>query len=459
MHGGNIAGDHACGGDLAGGLEAFLRRCSGELTTFRRDLHAHPELGYHEHRTTRKVAARLASAGLRPATLPKGTGLLADVGPGPGGAGGDGGGNGDGPHGPVVALRADLDALPVADEKDVPYRSTVANLCHACGHDVHTTILLGTGLFLNELAMRGALPGRVRLVFQPAEEVPGGALDVLAAGGIASVDRIFALHCDPRLDVGRVGVRTGAITAACDKIAVRVTGPGGHTARPHLTADLVYALGKIVTELPAALSRRVDPRSSLSLVWGRVSAGTAANAIPDEGIAEGTVRCLDDEAWHAAPDLLKALVDSVASAYGVCAELSYERNVPPTVNEAASVRMVTEATEQVLGADAIIPAPQSLGGEDFAWFLESIPGALARLGTRGPETAGDLDIHRGTFDIDERAIGIGVKVMAATALAALQGEDENATARRPAATGAAGDAGAPMDPGAAAQPVPGVTVA
>jgi amidohydrolase len=459
MHGGDIARDHACGGDLAGGLEAFLRRYSGELTTFRRDLHAHPELGYHEHRTTRNVAARLASAGLRPATLPKGTGLLADVGPGPGGAGGKGGGNGDGPDGPVVALRADLDALPVADEKDVPYRSTVANLCHACGHDVHTTILLGTGLFLNELAMRGALPGRVRLVFQPAEEVPGGALDVLAAGGIASVDRIFALHCDPRLDVGRVGVRTGAITAACDKIAVRVTGPGGHTARPHLTADLVYALGKIVTELPAALSRRVDPRSSLSLVWGRVSAGTAANAIPDQGIAEGTVRCLDDEAWHAAPDLIKALVDSVASAYGVCAELSYERNVPPTVNEAASVRMVTEATEQVLGADATIPAPQSLGGEDFAWFLESIPGALARLGTRGPETADDLDIHRGTFDIDERAIGIGVKVMAATALAALEGEAGTGTAGRPGAAGAVGDAGAPMGRGAAAQPVPGAIVA
>ncbi len=244
---------------------------------------------------------------------------------------------------------------------------------------------------------------------------------MLAAGGIASVDRIFALHCDPRLDVGKVGLRSGPITAACDKIAVRVAGPGGHTARPHLTADLVYALGKIVTELPAALSRRVDPRSSLSLVWGRVSAGSAANAIPDDGIAEGTVRCLDDEAWHAAPDLLKALIDSVASAYGVLAELSYQRNVPPTVNEPASVQMLTDAVEQVLGADAASPAPQSLGGEDFAWYLESIPGALARLGTRGPGTTGDLDLHQGTFDLDERAIEIGVKVMVATALRALAG--------------------------------------
>src|SRR5580704_16837463 len=320
------------GDDVTAELDAFLAGHSGELIEFRRDLHAHPEIGYHEHRTTRRVALRLAAGGLRPMILPKGTGLIVEI-SGPGAA----------PDGPLVALRADLDALPITDEKAVAYRSTVPNACHACGHDVHTTILLGAGLFLAAQAEAGALPGRVRLIFQPAEEVPGGALDVLAAGGIAGVDRIFALHCDPRLEVGKIGSRSGPITAACDKITVRVTGPGGHTARPHLTADLVYALGKIITELPAALSRRVDPRSSLSLVWGRVSAGTAANAIPDDGVAEGTVRCLDDKAWHEAPDLLKALLESVASAYGVLAELTYARNVPPTVNEAISTAMFEAA--------------------------------------------------------------------------------------------------------------------
>ncbi|HUK72925.1 MAG TPA: amidohydrolase [Streptosporangiaceae bacterium] len=394
------------GRDRGAGLDSFVSAHADEFVAFRRDLHAHPELGYHENRTTRLVAARLAAAGLRPAVLPKGTGMVVDIGDG---------------TGPVIALRAELDALPISDEKNVPYRSTVRNACHACGHDVHTAIVIGAGLYLARLAAAGELPGRVRLVFQPAEEVPGGALDVLAAGGIASVDRIFALHCDPRLDVGKIGLRAGPITAACDKIVVRVAGPGGHTARPHLTADLVYALGKIVTELPAALSRRVDPRSSLSLVWGRVSAGAAANAIPDDGIAEGTVRCLGDEAWHAAPNLLKALIDSVASAYGVLAELSYQRNVPPTVNESVSVQMLTDAATQVLGGDGIAAAPQSLGGEDFAWYLESIPGALARLGTRGGDVAADIDIHQGTFDVDERAIGIGVKVLVATALGALGG--------------------------------------
>jgi amidohydrolase len=393
--------------DVPAELDEFLAAHEAELIEFRRDLHAHPELGYHEHRTTRRVALRLAAAGLRPVILPKGTGMLVDIGPAAGG--------------PLVALRADLDALPISDEKQVPYRSTVPNVCHACGHDVHTTVVLGAGLFLARQAAAGRLPGRVRLIFQPAEEVPGGALDVLAAGGIASADRIFAVHCDPRLDVGKVGTRTGPITAACDKITVRVTGPGGHTARPHLTADLVYALGKIVTELPAALSRRVDPRSSLSLVWGRVSAGTAANAIPDDGIAEGTVRCLDDEAWHEAPDLLKALIESVASAYGVIAELDYQRNVPPTVNEPTSTAMLAAAAKQVLGADAVVTTPQSMGGEDFAWYLESIPGSLARLGTRRPGSAEDFDIHQATFDVDERAIVVGVRVMAAAALTAIRG--------------------------------------
>jgi len=173
------------GHDLPEELDRFLAAREDELIAFRRDLHAHPELGYHEHRTTSRVSLRLAAAGLRPVIMPKGTGLIVDIGEQSAGSS-------------LVALRADLDALPINDEKNVPYRSTVPNACHACGHDVHTSVLLGTGLFLAGQAAAGTLPGRVRLIFQPAEEVPGGALDVMAAGGIASVDRIFALHCDPR---------------------------------------------------------------------------------------------------------------------------------------------------------------------------------------------------------------------------------------------------------------------
>ncbi len=387
------------GDDLAAALDAFLARHETELIEFRRDLHAHPEPAYAERRTTRLVADRLARAGLRPVLLPQTTGLYADIGEGE----------------PRIALRADMDALPMDDEKAVPYRSTTPGLCHACGHDAHTAMLAGAGEFLAGRAARGLLPGGVRLIFQPAEETASGARDVIAAGALDTVGRIFALHCDPRLDAGMVGIRAGAITAACDKVKVTVAGPGGHTARPHLTADVVYALGKIVTEVPAALTRRVDPRAGLSLVWGYVSAGTAANAIPDQGVVEGTVRCLDTEAWRSAAALIEDLVQSVAQAYGVTAKVEHLTAVPPTVNEPASAAMIAAAAAAVLGKDAVQDTPQSLGGEDFAWYLHQVPGAMARLGSRTPGTLSAGDLHQPTFDINERAIGAGVRVLAAVA--------------------------------------------
>ncbi|WP_184072382.1 M20 family metallopeptidase [Nocardiopsis mwathae] len=393
------------GRDLPDQLTAFLARHEREFVEFRRDLHMHPELAFAEHRTTQRLVERLRRAGLAPKVLPRGTGLICDIGSS---------------DGPTVALRADLDALPLTDEKDVPYRSTVPGAAHACGHDVHTTVVLAAGLFLAQQARAGALPGRVRLLFQPAEEMPGGAREVISAGGIDGVDRIFALHCDPRLLCGQVGLRVGPITAACDQLMVRLSGAGGHTARPHLTTDLVYALGKVVTELPAALSRRVDPRAGFSLVWGRISAGSAPNAIPDDGVAEGTVRCLDDDAWHAAPDIIKELVESVVAGYGATADLDYRRGVPPTVNEASSVRMLRAACAQTLGPESVASTPQSLGGEDFAWYLEHVPGAMARLGTHSPTSSSPmLDLHQGTFDVDESAICVGVQLMAASALTAL----------------------------------------
>jgi amidohydrolase len=387
------------GDDLTEALNAFLARYETELIGFRRDLHAHPEPAYAERRTTRLVAGRLVGAGLRPVLLPGSTGLYVDIGPG----------------GSRVALRADLDALPMDDEKNVPYRSTIAGACHACGHDVHTAMLVGAGLFLAERAASGKLAGGVRLIFQPAEEAANGAKGVIAAGGLDSVARIFALHCDPRLDTGKVGVRAGAITAACDKVKVTLAGPGGHTARPHLTADVVYALGKIVTEVPAALTRRVDPRAGLSLVWGHVSAGEAANAIPDAGVVEGTVRCLDAEVWRSSIALIEDLVQSVAVPYGVTAKVEYLSAVPPTVNEPVSAALIASAAAAVLGPDAVTETSQSLGGEDFAWYLHLVPGAMARLGTRIPGTLISGDLHQPTFDIDERAIGTGVRVLASVA--------------------------------------------
>ncbi len=220
--------------------------------------------------------------------------------------------------------------------------------------------------------------------------------------------QIFALHCDPRLPTGQVGLRVGPITAACDHVEVRLRGPGGHTARPYLSVDLVYALGLVITELPALLSRRVDPRAAMSLVWGAVQAGRAANAIPVEGSARGTLRVADREAWANAEKLIRALVDEIAAPSGAEVELRYERGVPPVVNDADAVALQRAAVMAALGAGALAPTPQSMGGEDFAWYLDRVPGALARLGVAAPGHD-PFDLHQADFDIDEAALAVGVR--------------------------------------------------
>lgn len=389
--------------ELAAEVDRLAKAYGDELVMFRRDLHAHPEPGREEIRTTRAVADRLGTAGLATTGLPVGTGLLCDVGSEP----------------PVVALRADLDALRVADEKSVSYRSTRPGICHACGHDVHTSIVLGAGLVLTDLMNAGLLEHGVRLIFQPSEEIlPGGALDVIDAGGLRGIEQIFGVHCDPRLEVGQVGLRAGAITSAADLVHVRLSGGGGHTARPHLTGDLVHALSTLVSQLPAALSRRVDPRAGLTMVWGRVHAGAAANAIPMEGEAEGTLRCLDAEVWRSGADLVPELARAIVAPYGVQVETEVRRGVPPVVNESASTALLATAAESVLGRSAVVPTDQSLGGEDFAWYLTHVRGSMARLGVRPLGTTQTYDIHQGTFDVDEEAIVVGVRMLVAAAVLA-----------------------------------------
>jgi amidohydrolase len=383
-------------------VDAWTERHAQALVAVRRHLHAHPETGFEEHETTSYLEKRLRDVGLDPRRLPTGTGLVVEV------------GSGD----PVVVLRADIDALPLPDLKDVPYASTRPGVCHACGHDVHMTVLLGVAL---ALADAGDLAGTVRCVFQPAEEkTPGGGLEVVKAGVLDGATRAFALHCDPSVPVGQIGLRTGAITAAADHVEVTLTGPGGHTARPHLTVDLVDALGRLITEVPGLLSRQVDPRAGMSLVWGAVEAGVAANAIPQRGVLRGTLRVLDRSAWEGAETLVRTLVERIAATTGAAVGIDYVRGVPPVVNDAATVAFLRSAALSVVGADDVVLSPQSMGGEDFGWFADRLPIALARLGTHGDGEP--LDLHRGTFDVDERAIGVGVRLMARTALLALDAD-------------------------------------
>ncbi|UGT60132.1 M20 family metallopeptidase [Nocardia asteroides] len=378
-------------------VDTWLAEHQVDLVQWRRHIHANPELSRTEFATTEFVATWLTKAGLAPRVLPGGTGLLCDI----------------GPDGPRIGLRADMDALPLQEFTGLPFSSTVPGVSHACGHDAHTSILLGTALALAE----AELPVGVRFVFQPAEEVmPGGAIDVVATGAMQGVERIFALHCDPRLEAGRVGVRVGAITSAADTVELVLDSPGGHTSRPHLTSDLVYAIGTVITGLPGLLSRRIDPRTSTVMVWGAVSAGKAPNAIPQTGMLTGTVRTGDHATWELLEPLVREIVDALLAPTGVRYQLNYRRGVPPVVNDERSTRMF-EAAINDLGPGALADTMQSGGGEDFSWYLEEVPGAMARLGVWSGQ--GDpLDLHQPTFDIDERALAVGVRVLTGLVLRA-----------------------------------------
>lgn len=394
---------HASASEVVEDLEATL-------IEMRRDLHAHPELSWKEERTTERLAAALRTAGLEPELMPETTGLYVDIGAGEFAAG----------------FRGDIDALPVQELTELPFASTHAGVTHACGHDIHTTIALGVALSLQRLHQEriqdgdpAGLGAKVRVIFQPAEEtMPGGALEMVRQNVLAPLPRIFALHCDPRIEVGLIGTRIGAITSAADVVRINVTGRGGHTSRPHLTEDMVSALAHIASTVPAVLSRRVDVRSAVSLVWGQIEAGSAHNAIPAHGTLVGTMRILDAEAWRDAGALLDETVEQVAAPWGVDVELEHIRGVPPVINNERETALLERAGREVLGSEGLELAPQSMGGEDFAWMTQELPGAMFRLGTKTPGGI-DFDLHRGDYVPDERCIGYGTKIMVTTALSAI----------------------------------------
>lgn len=403
-----LSGTGRSGPDIQQRLADFLSRRGEELRDFREQLHMHPETAHNEHQTTSVIFDMLCEAGLRPQRLPHGTGLVCDVGPA---------------NSELIALRADIDALPIQDAKgeDVPYRSRVEGVAHACGHDVHTTVVLGVGLFLAELAKAGMFNGGVRLLFQPAEEAArDGALKVIEAGGLENVRRVFALHCDPSLRVGRVGLVTGPITASYDLVRVHFRGPGGHTARPHKTGSPLAAAFKAGSDLPALLQRRIDPRAGYVLEWSRCNAGTADNVIPRDASLVGSLRCLDPGTREEAPKVLQEGVSSIARMHGVEATLEIERRIPPTVNDEECIEILRTAVGEALGNGAAVPTEQSLGGEDFGQYSARtrVKAALARLGVAAPGEEGLRDLHHGDFDVHEDTIPTGVRVLTWAALLA-----------------------------------------
>ncbi|MFS0277561.1 amidohydrolase [Corynebacterium striatum] len=375
-------------------VNAWFDSHRAEVISWRRHIHRHPETSNNEVETTNFIARTLKEYGLQPQRFPE-TGLMVDIGP-------------DTELG-RLAFRADIDALPVTEVTGLEYTSENPGTMHACGHDVHTTIALGLACAMADYQREHSLELGLRIIFQPAEEVwVGGATDVIEWGALEGVNSIFAVHVEPKLRVGRIGVRAGAITSATDVVELEVKGPGGHTSRPHLSADVVYALGKVITELPALLSRRVDPRTGTVLVFGQVNSGYAPNAMPESGTLTGTMRTADIAIWRDMQNLFSELVDQVLAPVGVEHELTYHRGVPPVLNDDVSTALLASAA-QAIDPQAVVQAPQSSGGEDFSWYLEHVPGSMARLGCWSGEGE-QHDLHMGDLNVDERCIGVGIKL-------------------------------------------------
>ncbi|WP_025252021.1 amidohydrolase [Corynebacterium vitaeruminis] len=378
-------------------VHSWIESHHDEVVGWRRHIHAHPELSHMEYRTTDFIESTLREYGLNPVRFPV-TGLMVDIGP---------------DTEEKIAFRADIDALPITehpDETTKDFVSTNTGVMHACGHDVHITVSLALACALASADLNIG----VRVIFQPAEEVmEGGAPEVIAAGALDGVVNIFAVHAEPKLKVGKVGVRTGAITSAGDVIEIKVIGPGGHSSRPHLTADVVYGLGKLVTELPTLLSRRVDPRTATVLVFGTVNAGYAPNAIPEDGSVSGTIRTGDIKVWRTIQPLLEELVGQVLAPTACDYEIIYTKGVPPVINDDVATAVLADAA-RTIGPQTVVQAPQSSGGEDFSWYLEHIPGSMARLGCwDGVGEPGDL--HQANMRADERCLEVGVKLFGAVA--------------------------------------------
>ena len=382
--------------DRISDLARLAAEIAPRMIDVRRDLHQNPEVGWEEYRTTRKVADALIEWGIEPQIRPEGTGLIADIGEGA----------------PTVGFRADLDALPIAEETTPPYASIVPGVMHACGHDAHTAIGLGTAWVLKQL---GQLPGTARLLFQPAEEtIPGGAQALRTDGVHRDLSAIAAFHVDPSLEAGKVGIRTGGITGASDRFIIRISGPGGHTSRPHQTVNLLYVAARLITDLPQLIRNTIDPRETVLVVFGIVHGGSAANVIPTHVELQGTVRLFDMDLWREMPKRVESLVADMVGPLGASAEVDYIAGSPPVVNDANVINKIEAAATDALGADNVVHTHQSLGAEDFAWYLEDIPGALIRLGAALPNRR--VDLHSASFDIDESAIETGILVATATIL-------------------------------------------
>ena len=382
-------------------VDAEALGIEADVVDVRRRLHMEPEPSGEEFGSVETLRSRFETAGVNCRVVPARNGLLVD-----------------GPHAVEgvsrIAFRADLDALRLHDGKTVAYRSRRDGVMHACGHDAHTAIAAGVVLLLQRLDRQGALPWPVawRAIFQPSEETASGAVEMMEQGALEDVSKVFALHVDPSRRVGTVGVRDGALTASCDELLIRATGRGGHAARPHESQDPIAASAQLLTAIYSLIPRSVDSQNPVVVTIGRVQGGYTANVIPEQVEMEGTLRTLDSKVREAAKQKLRRLTRGISEASDVTLEIFFERGMGAVVNDSGSNAILREAAQRTVGPQNVeeIPRP-SMGGEDFAAYLDKVPGAMFRLGIASGDAPAS-PLHSPLFDIDERALALGVRIMA-----------------------------------------------
>lgn len=368
-----------------------------KLVKIRRHLHQHPELSHEEIQTTAAIRGWLTEAGIREADFQLKTGLIAEV--------------GGLQEGPIIAIRADIDALPIQEETGLPYASQVAGKMHACGHDFHTAAVLGAAILLKQ--QESELKGTVRFIFQPAEEKAQGAEQVIGSGALHDVRAIYGMHNKPDLPVGTIGIKTGPLMAAADGFVIEVEGLGTHAAVPEAGIDPIVTGAHIVTALQSIVSRNVSSLQSAVISVTRIHSGTAWNVIPDKAILDGTLRTFEESVRTLIIKRLEQLVHGIAAAYGTKAIVRWIKGPPAVSNDKELARLASEAAQQA-GLDVITPVP-SPAGEDFAYYQKKIPGVFVFMGTSGPQ-----EWHHPAFDIDEQALPISARYFAILAQKALE---------------------------------------
>jgi amidohydrolase len=399
------------------GLLATVRQRAHALKNFvidtRRDIHAHPELGNQEQRTPALIVDALKDLGVALQERVGGTGVVAIL---------------RGAHpGPTLALRADMDALPLNEEADRPYRSCVPGVMHACGHDGHVAMLLGAARVLHTL--RDQLHGNVKFLFQPAEETYGGASEMIADGCLSNapqVDAVFGLHLEPLGAVGELRLRHGPIMASSDALRIVVKGKGGHASEPHDCIDPVPIAAQVITSLQTLVTRRFDVKSPVVITITYLQAGSAFNVIPEEAVLAGTVRTVDPSVRARMPAAIDDLARHTAEAFGATAEVAYVHGSGVVVNHAHFTDFVRQVVSRSRGEGTVIEMPHAvMGAEDFGLYLEHVPGAFAFLGAR-PAHQDAFPCHHPQFDIDERALPEGVEILSTVAVEYLGEERKTA---------------------------------